>query len=397
MIPLLVLSACAPPADVPVHPAHPDAEPTDVTAPSVPQEPAFVWTAGDLVITNVSRIPDVDGDGTVDLLVDVRGHRWVQSALVVTGPLLADLVLPEQAAASIRGGAQFGDANGDGLADAITGDPPRLILGPLAGLLDPETTGLPLPVRGGIVDIDGDGRVDFELREDEPLAESVWTEWETWGIGEPSLRVRPPCGDWRYIYDGGWLGLQSHPDLDGDGVGEVWLGGKYGPYDASLRCSGITFPQGHRGTYDPSVAADAASEVPPFLAVGDQTGDGIDDVLVGPDKVLAGPVRFVDGAVDGDVAFVHADAFHRVVRAPFDLDGDGIGEWVEFDFDRVSVLTGGPGGGVETGMPVFGAASTDRGVAIWKDGRALVLALRSSGDVAVYDLGPADPSPVWPH
>ena len=229
---LSLLSACAPTEPAPFAP---HSEP-------LPPGPNVSRSAAGLRLdrrrrarglTPITRVPDVDGDGAADVLVTVRGERWVEASwAIVTGPILGDRALPDDAATTVRDRSMstLGDRpTRDGLADLVTHDrrawtryesafrlacrrpgeggisaAPREswrgnrqmrvvspVLGPFAGAVDPETAGLPLPVGGVVADFDGDGRVDLDVWDREPLAEDLWTDWETWGQGEPSVRIPP--------------------------------------------------------------------------------------------------------------------------------------------------------------------------------------------------------------
>lgn len=80
-------------------------------------------------------------------------------------------------------------------------------------------------------------------------------------------------------------------------------------------------------------------------------------------------------------------AFTDATRLPFDVNGDGIGDWMSLWADGAWTLsTGGPAGGPWLTVETPGGADA---VPVWEDGLGALLV--SNRDVELVVLGPANP------
>lgn len=323
----------------------------------------------------VHLVRDVDGDGRAEALIqDELG--W----MIVRSPLARSLSLPADAltTGSGLGPRDVMDLDGDGLADLrffegvalspqpSTFDPAALVAGVFEGRPD---------------DVTGDGVLDDVVLRGDPIGIEVRTGWPAW---HTVFELVPSCADaWTAGYDPYVGDLERVPDLDGDGEDELWWAGI--PYALTDECHGYLLPGDLAGEIDPDVVG--VRQFPLYQLVGDQTGDGIRDLIDGaPPQVFAGPLTVGLDTWTAVPVFTPAAGARRV---PFDLDGDGIGEWMT----EREILTGGPAGGVATGVATVELPESEDSAAFWEEGEAWVLLVRDGG-VDVIGLGPADEAPV---
>lgn len=350
----------------------------------------------------IELVGDLTRDGRDDALftfadAGLTGDQIMRAERVIPSPLLAAVDDPTGSIAELRfpadspGILASEDLDGDGRTDLLVqhtstcGATTHAVLAPFEGVVPyweaPAYEGEP---------IDVDGNVRFEQQrlvdgavEIRPAHPAAWHE-------PPCLVVAPSCLVPRPIsmFDG-WTTTapwtewaRAWPDLDGDGVRELWVGG---PGEG---CGGFLFPASVTGTYDPNRAEDAVRNIDPLAVIDDQSGDGLADVVDG-DEVLLGPFAFTNGAVTPNERRVPA-----VQASPLgiDLDGDGFGEWATPEVDgAVDVYTGGPNGGLWSGERRWRVWVNQAIDVDWlvEDGVAYVLLVLPTGTLKILEVGPA--------
>jgi hypothetical protein len=216
-------------------------------------------------------VGDLDGDGAADLVVGTRIglHSWMSATLAwVTSPLPSDQVV-----------ALRGDTTGDGVPDLLErrGRIARVLEGAPDGTWTPGTGEVTtewttLPVQPG--DVDGDGLVDRLLVT--PYGPVLLPGGVELDAG---LDLAPL---WTWASSG--VSLVGVGDLSGDGVDDLGLyqwdalglvpgGGRF-----DLLAGG---PGGPARTSSWTLLGDGVGSLVPEGRVGDLTGDGVDDLLVG--------------------------------------------------------------------------------------------------------------------
>lgn len=402
ILPTLLLACHSPP---------PTGEPTDTTTPEthsgtvstttddtaetavppvLPEQPTWVWS---FPIAHPSvRIVDLDADGDLDA---------IEREAVVTGSLLADRILPDDADARFVGGSWstlngLGDADGDGMLDAEInpGSGLSLVLGPFVGEVDVVAAGMPLPGTVG-TDIDGDGLLDLTTTTD-LLQRFTRGPASRWG-GPPDLTLTPPaCGRTPTTWNGWSQRPSAYPDVTGDGVRELLVGVAPPDLGSSTTyhdCERLLLPLPSGGTVDPQQVPGVVIDPPPFSVIPDQSGDGRPDVLSGR-RVYVAPVTFQDhGGITAAESWDVAPTFPIVTFSELDLDGDGIGEVLLSD-DTVSIVVpGGPGIATATLDDAWQGRRFDvtggwpLGLYV-EDGTAFLLGSRSY-EITLFELGPA--------
>ena len=351
--------------------------------------------------------PDLDGDGTADLLLNLRqdlafmafsGKNGAMLWKYFAGPdgrpgapseLQSRIAYLRQSA--IAGEPAMADVNRDGTPDLI------------ATLIISESFGLQHRI---VVAISGrSGEWLWSHRIDESARSATGTAYD-----RPAVLVQGRGSKWVAYVDGSeWIGLDpetgkrragpidlglkpvvpvQHADLDGDGEPEILaFGQEPGGKDRILRAYAITsgrelWAQGLDAAFDQLLKNDSSRGLPALV---DVDGDGRPKILArdaGPMPRLKGyrGVRLIEGATGAtrwQIAMSAAtedvkDRVAEVIAAP-DLDQDGAGEIV-----TVSE--------VEAGKLVTIYVDAISG----KDGRRLW-----SWNVSTQDQSPAIGRPVW--
>jgi hypothetical protein len=289
---------------------------------------------------------DLDGDGYADLVVGspgevVDGHRdgmisvlWGGPGGLVHGGI--SLYAPAGSGAGIGTGLAVGDFDGDGRLDvAATGSSSVWVFeggvsrtgAPaahrLAGLLDPAAGGTYAGVVAG--DLTGDGRDDLVAYD-----RVTGIQWFQGAAGGPVYRGELGSRD----AASGKAVSAAIGDIDGDGradlvtgAGAVWAKGvsdpSHGAGTVTVRYGSPSGPAGDRApvTYHqntPGVpgADEKADEWGSSVAVGDVTGDGFADLVVGAQyedlgtHTNAGDVVLLRGARSG-LTTVLAQTVHQ--------------------------------------------------------------------------------------
>jgi len=312
----------------------------------------FTAMAPGWTFDRVDIVDDLDGDGLSDAVVIVCNGTSLCLHLVVHSPLRRDLTLPGDEAATLPGyvGAVdvAGDVTGDGVADlrVVGGDDYLLFEGPVVG--DP---GDGIPSAGAFLDTNQDGQLDehafrFETGTSNMTLEIKFGPMSAWGP-VADVVLDPSCDsytsdDWSFSPPSLW------PDFVGDGFPRLLFHAATYSYD----CQGwwIPLPLAD-GVYAPDLDPDAISASHGFNVLPDQTGDGIADIVfpvIGePVDVYAGPLVIEGGvATTGDLVAPLPTTLSQMIPIPFDLNRDGIGEFLVRDLPpgRTALVYGGAEG-----------------------------------------------------
>ena len=215
------------------------------------------------------------------------------------------------------------DLDGDGYADVIAcgyhANQIYVFPGPVSGVVDASTAALILTgastAAGSAGDIDGDG-------DDEIAAIAASGDWYL--VADPGLGSFAVTGAQASADFGGDYGAISSPgDFDDDGLDDPILVSQYGGvwvFDESV--SGVTT------SADARAVVAVGGQVIDASAIGDRTGDGIDDLGIG--DVNTNAVRFFSGPLSGNYAAADADLtltgsgdYGRSIAPLGDVDSDG--------------------------------------------------------------------------
>ncbi|MBK1659126.1 FG-GAP-like repeat-containing protein [Paracraurococcus ruber] len=217
---------------------------------------------------------DIDGDGRTDLVLGRYDGTLVAVRNTVAGPALYAIDPVAGIDVGFYSTPSLGDIDGDGRLDLVVGsyDGPVIALrntgtrfeafaaDPLARV----TTGfVTAPALG---DIDGDGRADLLLGQDD----GTLAAWRNEGGVFVPFATNPVAG-----IDVGDLSAPSLGDIDGDGRADLIAGGIDGTL-AAWRNTGTGFLP---FAANPVAGFDVGTHARP--ALGDVTGDGRPDLLVG--------------------------------------------------------------------------------------------------------------------
>lgn len=262
------------------------------------------WTTDEPAYFDVISGADFDGDGVQDLLVvtfDPTTQR-TRSSIRFGGaePWTTPRSFPNDEDLGFDGLGVARDLDHDGQMDLVVEG--TVYPGPFVAGRAPVAIGTLPPL--GRAHYDGDYDLDgfTDLVVFEPWFNvSIWTgPWTTWLVDPPTLHLTIPCEGELY-FDWGTAQLTTTPDLDQDGLGELWVAGMWP--GTNPNCRTYRLPVGLTGEIDvPSSFAPA--ELDPPLPVGDQDGDGRVDWWIPTwpttgSQIVSGPVTEVDGAWTG--------------------------------------------------------------------------------------------------
>ncbi len=317
---------------------------------------------------SLACVPNTGGQGLDGLAVGANeynvsfideGQVWLYRRSAGTGEMELQVLLNS---ANPQSGGQFGwavaglsDVDGDGEGDVLVGAPLEDAPGMDRGraYLFSGATGVRIatlksltPFNGGrfgdsvsgVPDLNGDGIEDLAvsgtLENSSPFSGSTGRVHLYSGAdGRPLRTLLPPPGSSRFALD-----VEGLEDWDGDGFGEVAVGGRF---DAGTRGVIHVF-SGATGALLETVESPvieinggfgtAISRVP------DSTGDGVDEILAGASKEAGigadtGRAYVIDGASLTLLSAINSPnpapsgAFGTSVAGLPDVDGDGLGDY----------------------------------------------------------------------
>jgi hypothetical protein len=330
-----------------------------LASPTPETDGAFGWS--------VSGVPDLDGDGVMDLFVGAyredagsigdEGKAYVYSG--ASGVLLHTLISPDP-----QGGAWFGravagveDTDGDGRGDLLVGVEfenhgglssagRAYVFSGASGALthtlvspNAQTAGHFGGAVSGVPDVNGDGRSELLVAAPFEASSAGRVYLYDGATGTPyRMMVSPhPSGGDRF----GWS-LAGVPDVNGDGRADILVGA---PYESSISGQGWAGQayvfSGHNGTLLHTLTSPKEEYDGRFgdsvSGVSDVDGDGRGDLLVGAPNEDggaedAGRAYLFSGAT-GTLLYALASPnaerwgrFGNALSGVPDVDGDGRGD-----------------------------------------------------------------------
>jgi hypothetical protein len=316
---------------------------------------------------SLAIVGDLDGDGFADLLVGAPGDAssdlpsrvclftGAPSSLLATAyRTIASDQLQDGFGAAV---AALGDLDGDGATDFAVGAPARATGGSGIGELFvysgangalirtlTSATGPFGAVLAAIGDVDGDGTADLLVSDTLPAGPAV-----TLLSGATGVALRTHVGAAGSGFGATTGSLDHCGDVDGDGVEDYVVGA---PNDASNPAVvGLAYVySGATGALlyqfdDQSIAGGFGTAV---SGAGDVDLDGHADVLVGdPSFQSSSGVALVLSGATGAVLYTisspHAALVGIAVSECLDVDGDGHGDFLVANQDRVRCYSGANG------------------------------------------------------
>jgi hypothetical protein len=219
-------------------------------------------------------------------------------------------------------------------------DPIQAVLpGPFASVVDASAAILHPDV--DYLEVNGDGVMDqVRVLDEEERIEFVWGPPSRWTPdAAPDLVIAPACDDPSYG-DGanGWILGQVprvFPDVTGDGAPELLVDGYMMDVDhVDPACSNYLLSLPPDGVHDlVGIPAGFTYSRESMHVVPDQSGDGLADVFM-MGSVYAAPVTFGPGGETTSTTVYTMDPAVSVslYPQPFDADGDGLSDFLGYDY-----------------------------------------------------------------